>query len=71
MDYSFLVWNCEDAAKTGFRCVFKSFVKIHKHALMALLESRTAVDKANKVIKNYISNSFIELKQLGSLGEYG
>lgn len=52
LDCAFLVWNCQGVAKVGFKHVLKSFVKIYKPILVALLEPRITGMKAEKVIKS-------------------
>lgn len=45
-----LVWNCRDVTKSSLERTIKSYVKIHRIKVMALVETRISGIRADRVI---------------------
>ena len=51
MDKAFLVWNCQEAASSGFIKTLKNYISQVKPSLIALLKLRVSRVKADKLVR--------------------
>lgn len=63
-----LIWNCQGAASRAFGRTLKQLCRIHRPAIVCLLEPKVSSDQANKICANLGFDEWIRVEAVGFSG---
>ncbi|XP_019186538.1 PREDICTED: uncharacterized protein LOC109181240 [Ipomoea nil] len=63
-----LIWNCQGAASGAFRRTFNQFVRLHKPAIVCLLEPKVSGSQANGICSCFGFSEWVRIEAIGFSG---